>query len=76
MAELATIFIRIVRSLIKMVHLSLILGDGSMIYPCSGPARGEIPVSRGTVGRVKAATPAHRRIKTDAHMLLVAMSGI
>ena len=25
--------------------------DGSMIYPCSGPAHGEIPVSRGTVSR-------------------------
>ena len=42
--------------------------DGSMTYPCSGPARGEIPVSRGTVSRAKAATPAHRRIKTAAQM--------
>ena len=42
--------------------------DGGMVYPCSGPAHGEFPVSRGTVSRGGPDTPAHRRIKTAAHM--------
>ena len=74
MAEIASIFIRIVCSLIKMMRLSLFLRDGSMIYPCSGPARGGIPASRGTVSRPKATTPAHRRIKTAAHIGMIPVS--
>ena len=50
--------------------------DGSISYPCSGPARGEIPVSRGTGSRAKPATPAHRRIKTAAHIRHIILQAV